>query len=125
MAQKPTSATGFWKESVQEKTESIQYSAADVTECPINRLKEGRKAYYSEEKAPRAKTHVVIERNVRKALDVREGKGGVHSFRAHKDKESAGNLADDSMGFDADCGCDSGEFRRILKENNNEPMVPG
>jgi hypothetical protein len=39
------------KKVLKRKTESIQYIVVDVTESPINRPKEGQKAYYSRKKS--------------------------------------------------------------------------
>jgi hypothetical protein len=42
------------KKVLKRKSESIQSLVVDVTESPINRPKEGQKAYYSEKKTPYA-----------------------------------------------------------------------
>jgi hypothetical protein len=39
------------KRVLKRKSESIQYIVVDVTESPINRPKEGQKAYYSGKKS--------------------------------------------------------------------------
>jgi hypothetical protein len=39
------------KKVLKRKSESIQYIVVDVTESPINRPKEGQKAYYSGKKS--------------------------------------------------------------------------
>jgi hypothetical protein len=39
------------KKALKRKSESIQYIVVDVTESPINRPKEGQKAYYSGKKS--------------------------------------------------------------------------
>jgi hypothetical protein len=39
------------KKALKRKTDSIQYIVVDVTESPINRPKEGQKAYYSGKKS--------------------------------------------------------------------------
>jgi hypothetical protein len=40
------------KKVLRRRSASIQSVVVDVTESPINRPKEGQKAYYSEKKAP-------------------------------------------------------------------------
>jgi hypothetical protein len=40
------------KKALNRKSPSIQYIVVDVTESPINRPKEGQKAYYSGKKTP-------------------------------------------------------------------------
>jgi hypothetical protein len=42
------------KKALERKSGSVRYIAAGVTESPINRPKEGQKAYYSGKKAPYA-----------------------------------------------------------------------
>jgi hypothetical protein len=42
------------KKALKRKSPSIQYTVVDVTESPINRPKEGQKAYYSGKKTPHA-----------------------------------------------------------------------
>jgi hypothetical protein len=42
------------KKALKRKSNSIRYVVVDVTESPINRPKEGQKAYYSGKKAPHA-----------------------------------------------------------------------
>jgi hypothetical protein len=44
------------KKVLRRKSASIQGVVVDGTESPINRLKEGQKAYYSGKKAPYVKT---------------------------------------------------------------------
>jgi hypothetical protein len=66
---------------LKRKSESIQSIVVDVTECPINRPKEGQKAYYSEKKRHTLKTQVIIERNTTEILDAHEAKGGEHDFK--------------------------------------------
>ena len=57
----------------------------DVTESPINRPKEGQKAYYSGKKRYTLKTQVIIERNSLEIIDVQEAKGSEHDFKVYKD----------------------------------------
>ncbi|GHT80203.1 hypothetical protein FACS1894130_11020 [Spirochaetia bacterium] len=42
------------KKALKRKSSTIQYIVVDITESPINRPKEGQKAYYSGEKTPYA-----------------------------------------------------------------------
>jgi hypothetical protein len=48
------------EEALKRKSPSIQYIVVDVTESPINRRKEGQKAYYSGKKRHTLKTQVII-----------------------------------------------------------------
>jgi hypothetical protein len=75
----------------------------DVTESPINRPKEGQKAYYSEKKRHTLKTQVIMERNTMDILDVQETDGSFHDFSVYKD--SIGSSVSNSIPLDADLGC--------------------
>jgi hypothetical protein len=79
------------KKVLERKSDSIKYIVVDVTESPINRLKEGEKAL-----------QVIIEGNTREILDAQEAKGSEHDFKVYK--ESIGSSVNNSIPLDADRG---------------------
>jgi hypothetical protein len=56
----------------------------DVPESPLNRPKEGQKAYDSGKKCHTLKTPVLIERNSLEIIDVQESEGSEHVFKVYK-----------------------------------------